>query len=148
MPIFAAWVGAGLIVAGTQAALAETPQTGGTLRSAWVGGGAAEKLDPATWLTSMELARISAVFDRLTKINEKGKPELMLAQAMTPNADASVWTVKLRPGVQFHDGTPLTAADVLYSFKSAVERGYYAATNFSMIDLAKSRVVDDQTVEF
>lgn len=148
MPAFAVWLAAGLIVAGSQAALAETPQKGGTLRSAWVGGGAAEKLDPTTWLTSMELARISAVFDRLTKINEKGEPELMLAQAMTPNADASVWTVKLRPGVQFHDGAPLTAADVLYSFKSAVERGYYAATNFSMIDLAKSSVVDDLTVEF
>lgn len=148
MPAFAACLGAGLILAGPQAALAETPQVGGTLRAAWVGGGAADKLDPTTWLTVLELARISAVFDRLTKINENGKPELMLAQAMTPNADASVWTVKLHPGVKFHDGTPLTSKDVLYSFRSAVGRGYFAATNFSMINLDKSRAVDDLTVEF
>lgn len=148
MPAFAACLGAGLMIAGPQAVRAETPQVGGTLRAAWVGGGAADKLDPTTWLTIMELARISAVFDRLTKINEDGKPELMLAQAIAPNADASVWTVKLRPGVKFHDGTPLTARDVLHSFKSAVARGYFAAANFSMIDLEKSRIVDDLTVEF
>ena len=34
------------------------------------------------------------------------------------NADASVWTFKIRQGVKFNDGTPMTVDDVVYSFKS------------------------------
>jgi peptide/nickel transport system substrate-binding protein len=41
-----------------------------------------------------------------------------LATSWTPNADASVWTFKIRPGVKFSDGTPMTVDDVVYSFKS------------------------------
>ena len=41
----------------------------------------------------------------------------MLATSFKPNADASVWTYTLRPGVTFSDGTPMTADDVVYSFQ-------------------------------
>jgi peptide/nickel transport system substrate-binding protein len=41
-----------------------------------------------------------------------------LAESWTPNADATVWTFKIRPGVKFSDGTPMTVDDVVYSFKS------------------------------
>jgi peptide/nickel transport system substrate-binding protein len=41
-----------------------------------------------------------------------------LAESWRPNADATVWTFKIRPGVKFHDGRPMTVDDVVYSFKS------------------------------
>ena len=41
----------------------------------------------------------------------------VLATSWKPNADASVWTFTLRKGVRFHDGKPMTARDVVYSFK-------------------------------
>jgi peptide/nickel transport system substrate-binding protein len=41
-----------------------------------------------------------------------------LATSWSPNADASVWTFKIRQGVKFNDGTPMTVDDVVYSFKS------------------------------
>lgn len=41
-----------------------------------------------------------------------------LATSWSPNADASVWTFNIRPGVKFNDGTPMTVDDVVYSFKS------------------------------
>ena len=41
-----------------------------------------------------------------------------LAESWTPNADATVWTFRIRPGVKFSDGTPMTVDDVVYSFKS------------------------------
>jgi peptide/nickel transport system substrate-binding protein len=41
-----------------------------------------------------------------------------LATSWSPNADASVWTFKIRQGVKFNDGTPMTVDDVVYSFKT------------------------------
>ena len=39
-----------------------------------------------------------------------------LAEEMTPNKDATVWTIRLRKGVTFHNGKDLTAEDVLFTF--------------------------------
>jgi peptide/nickel transport system substrate-binding protein len=41
----------------------------------------------------------------------------VLATSWTSNAAADVWTFKIRQGVKFHDGTPLTADDVVYTYK-------------------------------
>jgi peptide/nickel transport system substrate-binding protein len=43
-----------------------------------------------------------------------------LAESWTPNEDASVWTFTIRQGVTFHDGTPLTANDVVQSFENLI----------------------------
>ena len=42
-------------------------------------------------------------------------PTPELAESFTPNSDATEWTFKLRKGVTFHDGSPMTAEDVVYS---------------------------------
>jgi len=41
-----------------------------------------------------------------------------LAESWTPNSTADVWTFKIRQGVKFHNGSPLTADDVVYSYKT------------------------------
>ena len=41
----------------------------------------------------------------------------VLATSWTPNSTANVWTFKIRQGVKFHNGAPLTAADVVYTYK-------------------------------
>jgi peptide/nickel transport system substrate-binding protein len=43
------------------------------------------------------------------------KPQL--ATSWSPNSNASVWTFKIRQGVKFHNGAPLTADDVVYTFQ-------------------------------
>jgi len=40
-----------------------------------------------------------------------------LATSWTPNSTANVWTFKIRQGVKFHNGSPLTADDVVYTFQ-------------------------------
>jgi len=49
------------------------------------------------------------IFDPLAIVNAAGKVEPYLAQSITPNADYTAWTITLRPGIEFHDGTPLDA---------------------------------------
>ena len=51
----------------------------------------------------------SAIYDTLTTINAKGDYVPYLAQSVTPNATFDQWTIQLRPGVKFQDGTPLDA---------------------------------------
>jgi peptide/nickel transport system substrate-binding protein len=42
----------------------------------------------------------------------------VLATSWKPSSGGSVWTFKIRPGVKFSDGTPMTVDDVVYTFKS------------------------------
>jgi len=51
----------------------------------------------------------AAVYDTLTVPNDKGVSVPYLAKSVEPNADHTEWTIGLRAGVTFHDGTPLDA---------------------------------------
>jgi peptide/nickel transport system substrate-binding protein len=51
----------------------------------------------------------AAVYDTLTVPNDKGLAVPYLAKSVEPNADHTEWTIGLRDGITFHDGTPLDA---------------------------------------
>ncbi|HET9690377.1 MAG TPA: ABC transporter substrate-binding protein [Acidimicrobiales bacterium] len=63
----------------------------------------------------------AAIFDTLVTIDVNGKPQPFLAQSVTPNADATQFTITLRPGVKFHDGTAVDAAAVVQSLMANVQ---------------------------
>ena len=65
------------------------------------------------------LTAAAAIFDTLTTLDDKGKPQPKLALSWTPSEDFKTWTFKLRPGVKFHDGTPFNAASVQGEFRPA-----------------------------
>ena len=50
-----------------------------------------------------------AIYDPLMKINSEGELKPYLAESIEPNDDFTRWTLKLRSGIEFHDGTPLNA---------------------------------------
>ena len=52
---------------------------------------------------------VAAIYDTLTVPNAQGKAVPYLAKSVEPNADFTEWTIKLRDGVKFHDGTPVDA---------------------------------------
>lgn len=60
----------------------------------------------------------NAVYDTLTRIAADGTAQPYLAQSVVPNGDRSVWTITLRPGVTFHDGSPLTGDVVVANFQA------------------------------
>lgn len=51
----------------------------------------------------------NAIYDTLTTLNSKGEYVPFLAESVTPNATYDQWTIALRDGVRFHDGSPLDA---------------------------------------
>lgn len=66
-----------------------------------------------------------ALFDGLTRM-ERGEPVPAAAEDWTSNGNGSVWTFRLRQGATFHDGSPVTAADVARSWEEGVRRGHIA----------------------
>ena len=74
----------------------------------------------------------------------------VLATSWSPNAKADVWTFKIRQGVKFHNGAPLTADDVVYSFQLYASPKRSAALSALGGVLSPDGVVkvDDFTVAF
>ena len=56
------------------------------------------------------------------------------------------WRFKLRPGVKFHDGTPFTADDVVFSIERALTKN--SQRSFQLRGVQSARKVDDLTVDF
>ena len=61
----------------------------------------------------------NAVFDPLAAYDSSGKWQPYLAKSFTPSADYKTWTIAMRPGVTFSDGTPVDGAAVAKSLTTA-----------------------------
>ncbi len=96
------------------AAVAATPKRGGAIRVAGEDTSTADTLDPARANNSTDYSRLFMFYNGLTVFDPHlvPRPELALS---VESRDATVWTVKLRKDVHFHDGSPFTAADVVFS---------------------------------
>ncbi|MFD9406438.1 ABC transporter substrate-binding protein [Streptomyces sp. NPDC059989] len=145
---------AGCGPSGTTASDAEnaasaTPKPGGRLRAAFAGGGAGETLDPHAANLFVDAARSKALFDKLADFGADLAPVPRLASGWEPNETLDTWRVTLRRAA-FHDGRPVTAEDVLYSYRRIADpKGTFRAkASLEPIDLDASRALDPSTVEF
>ena len=99
--------------------------------------------DPSTTAVGVGGATMAlSIYDTLAAYNAEGVAVPFLAESIEANADATEWTVTLRPGIQFHDGTPLNAEAVKATFDKHVEAGRVIQEGFTM------EVVDDLTIVF
>jgi peptide/nickel transport system substrate-binding protein len=101
-------------IGGTASTTGGTPKVGGTLTFGEFSQPAG--LDPivSTGQGTTGAIEMAAVYDTLLGYNKAtGQYYPRLALSATPNSDNTVWTVKLRPGVKFSDGTDFNAAAVV-----------------------------------
>lgn len=101
----------------TGAAFAEEPKRGGVLKIGMGGGNTTDSLDPALATNQVSFAVARQWGETLINVSPTGELEMNLAESATPNADASEWTFAIRQGVKFHDGTDMTAEDVVATLK-------------------------------
>ena len=86
-----------------------------------VGGTAADSLDGQDAINFPQVMRNYALYNGLVALHRTGKGiSLDLAQEITPSRDALTWTIRLRPGLEFHNGKDVTARDVVYSLRRMV----------------------------
>jgi len=101
-------------------------------------GGAAAAIDEVVYAN---------VFEGLTRYQSDGSIAPALASRWEVSDDGTVYTFYLRPGVRFHDGTDMTAADVKFSLDRARAEDSTNAQKALFAGIADVTVVDDTTVQ-
>jgi peptide/nickel transport system substrate-binding protein len=117
-------VGAGSLIAACSGSSSSTAtgsttsagKRGGDLKIGLSGSSGADTLDPHGGITFIDSARAQALYQPLLQMDAQAQIQKVLAEEITANSP-SEWIVKLHPGITFHDGKPLTAQDVIYSFR-------------------------------
>ncbi len=87
------------------------------------------------------------LFDQLTKLDADGVIQPSLATEWVSNDDFTEWTFTLRDDVEFHDGTPLTAEDVVFTYETVLATP--DSDNLGYMGMLESvAATDDTTVVF
>jgi peptide/nickel transport system substrate-binding protein len=123
-----------------------TPRKGGTLRVGFVGGGTAETLNPYLAVTPIDEARIQNLYDPLVVVNADLSRSPGLALEWNANRDATVYEVKLRPHVTFHNGKTFGADDVIYSIQQMAKPTSAGLPFVSGINLRDLKAINKTTV--
>jgi peptide/nickel transport system substrate-binding protein len=87
------------------------------------------------------------VFDGLTQVDEQGRYSPHLAAGWTTR-DSRTFEFRLREGFRFHDGTPLTSADVKATFDSVRDPAANSPKRQSLVDIEAIETPDPLTVRF
>jgi peptide/nickel transport system substrate-binding protein len=122
----------------------------GVLRVVDNGNGTADTIDPHKQAAPIDGMRITSLYDKLVVFTDKWKPVPWLAESIESTKDAKTWTIRLRKGVTFHDGQPLTATDVKFTFDSILDPKIAAANvnNFGFLKGAVAQILDPLTLRY
>jgi peptide/nickel transport system substrate-binding protein len=80
-----------------------------------------------------ELNVLGSIYPSLTTLNEQGQPQPYLATSWTTSADQLTWTFKIRSGLKWSDGKPLTAADAAWTLNLIMHNSAAATANGSLV---------------
>ena len=113
-----------------------------------------DTLDPHTSVLGQSQAIVRFMYRGLTRFAIKdgkvttAEVEPDLAESWTLSPDGTIWTFKLRKGVQFHKGFgELTAEDVKFSFERQINRAPGTRFGVNLAEIKSIEVVDPYTVQ-
>src|SRR5579871_6998082 len=131
------------------AASSTKPVRGGTFTVGMLTAGPAETVNPAAAVNLSDLLRIGQLYDLLFTIAPDNKTLVpQLALSAEPNKNATVWTIQLRKGVRWHDGSPFSADDVIWTLKAWADPTSHAnGAVLGLVDFNSIRKRGPLTVE-
>ena len=74
-------------------------------------------LDPVQTTNNITSNHGYMIFDVLVALDEKLQPKPQMVEGWEKSADGLTWKFKLRPGLKFHDGTPVTSKEAVLSIQ-------------------------------
>jgi peptide/nickel transport system substrate-binding protein len=132
--------------AGSATAPAGARRRGGALKVGLTGGSGSDTLDPHKGLTYLDTARAQSLYQPLLQLNTAAQAEFVLAEEISPHGSTSEWVIRLRPGITFHDGKPLTADDVIFTLTRIISSKLTGATPLGPVDVKGLKKLDKLTV--
>lgn len=115
------------------------------VRVGWAG--SPDTLNPGMAILVEAYTVFELVYDSMYDLNLDGSFTLSLAESAAVSDDGTVWTFKIRDGVKWHDGQPLTAEDIAWTYnlyKDTPEYPYlsgYYTTYFDTIEATANNEV-------
>ncbi|BBZ59899.1 ABC transporter substrate-binding protein [Mycolicibacterium monacense] len=112
--------------------------------------GEPDQLDPHKTSAYFSFEVLENVFDTLVEPDAALEMRPALAESWEVSPDQRVWTFHLRRGVTFHDGSPFTADDVVYSYRRIIDEEltnvdkFSAVTDVTAVDPATVRITVDK----
>ena len=128
------------------AALALTIPSRGEAQLNVVSDGDMQAVDPIWTTVGYAYAHGALIYDMLYGMDESGAVRPQMVDSHTVSPDGLTWTFKLRAGLKWHDGTPVTARDVVPSIKRWAARMAVGAALSSRV--AEMKVVNADTWQF
>jgi len=134
------------LVTSPRIAIADTPKRGGVLRMS---------LDQAASVIHPMLARVNPeylvtelLYSNLTRLKPDMTVEPDLAISWEPNETRTEWIFKLRPGVTFHDGSPLSSEDVVASINTILDPKTASPGRTNVGPIKEVTAIDPLAVKF
>ena len=142
-------VAGGGLASAADAAVRAAPKRGGTFRLGVAGGSAKDFIDGQYIITEPDIARLLTGWETLVVFDSQFRLKFDgLAEEITPNKKADVWTIRVRPGIEFHNGKTLTSADVRYSLQRFVNKKLALGGQAFLptLDPTRIKLLDKRTV--
>jgi len=98
--------------------------------------------------SSPDIARTLNLYEPLLFRDRDYRLEMLVAKSVTASPDAKTWTAVLRDGIKFHDGRPVTPADVVATFRRITDPKDPKNGAASLGMLAEVVPVGENAVEF
>lgn len=107
------------------------------------------KPDPAYFANPADIQLVRMIYDPFIDLDNDQQPVPVLADSWESNAEGTVWTFRLRKGVTFHDGSPLTADDVVWTYRRLLdpETKSPALAELGFLKADSIQVGDSETVK-
>jgi peptide/nickel transport system substrate-binding protein len=140
--------GGGTATTAGSSAATGAPAKGGRLTVLCDGKYTTALVDPTDLQTNTSVSTSAAGFawEQLMTMDADNNLQHQLAEEITPDATAKVWTIRLKDGIEFHNGKTLGAEDVIYTFNRMSDPKLGFSGIGQIGEIAHMRKLDARTV--